>query len=210
MSNYTSYEVATIVGICERRGFVRPTVYQGVYNLIDRAVEAELFPCLRQHGIRFAVYTALAGGYLTDRVTEASSTDAQAGKELSHFDPAWRFSWFYTGRYLASAPAVATLKEVVKSHGLSTVEVAYRWLQWHSKLVPEDHGILVAPSKKAQLDDALKYRYVDLYFPRPCNLNIVSSQRERAPSRRGCPGVRGHLEDDQRGRPQAVLALTPL
>lgn len=208
MSNYTSYEVATIVGICERRGFVRPTVYQGVYNLIDRAVEAELFPCLRQHGIRFSVYTALAGGYLTDRVTEPMAGDAQAGKELSHFDPAWRFSWFYSGRYLASAPAVAVLREVVKSHGLSTVEVAYRWLQWHSKLVPEDHGILVAPSKMAQLDDALKYRCVEPLFSRPLYLPM-SPQRKRSSPGRGRPGMRGHLEDDQRSRSEAVLALTP-
>lgn len=36
-----SWEVAEIVGICKRRGFVAPTVYQGVYNLVYRVPEAE-------------------------------------------------------------------------------------------------------------------------------------------------------------------------
>ena len=41
LSNFTSYEVAEIVGICKRRGFVLPTVYQGPYNLIFRVSEGE-------------------------------------------------------------------------------------------------------------------------------------------------------------------------
>ena len=41
LSNYMAYEVAEIVGICKRRGFVLPTVYQGPYNLIFRVSEAE-------------------------------------------------------------------------------------------------------------------------------------------------------------------------
>lgn len=36
LSNFTSWEVAEIVGICERRGFVKPTVYQGMYNAISK------------------------------------------------------------------------------------------------------------------------------------------------------------------------------
>lgn len=41
LSNYMSFEVAEIVGICERRGFVKPAVYEGVYNILDRNNEAE-------------------------------------------------------------------------------------------------------------------------------------------------------------------------
>lgn len=36
LSNYASWEVAEIVGICERRGFVKPKVYQGMYNAISK------------------------------------------------------------------------------------------------------------------------------------------------------------------------------
>ena len=41
LSNYMSFEVPEIVGICKRRGSVLPTVCEGVYNIIDRGTEAE-------------------------------------------------------------------------------------------------------------------------------------------------------------------------
>ena len=39
--------------ITKEKGFVQPSVYQGMYNLIARAGEAELFPVLRKHNISF-------------------------------------------------------------------------------------------------------------------------------------------------------------
>ena len=39
ISNYMSWEVAEIVGICKANGYVAPTVYQGVYNAIHRWVQ---------------------------------------------------------------------------------------------------------------------------------------------------------------------------
>lgn len=35
LSNYASFEVAEVVMICNERGWVRPTIYQGMYNAIS-------------------------------------------------------------------------------------------------------------------------------------------------------------------------------
>lgn len=35
LSNYTAFEVAEIVTTCNERGWVRPTIYQGMYNAIS-------------------------------------------------------------------------------------------------------------------------------------------------------------------------------
>jgi aflatoxin B1 aldehyde reductase len=56
LSNYSASDVEEIVSICEKRGFVSPSVYQGQYNPIARNVEEELFPVLRRHGIAFHAY----------------------------------------------------------------------------------------------------------------------------------------------------------
>jgi hypothetical protein len=48
-----SWEVAEMVSICKRFGYIQPTAYQGIYNAIHRGVEPELFPCLRKFGISF-------------------------------------------------------------------------------------------------------------------------------------------------------------
>lgn len=53
ISNYYSWEVAEMCTLCRQNGWIQPTAYQGVYNLIHRAVERELFPCLRKFGISF-------------------------------------------------------------------------------------------------------------------------------------------------------------
>ena len=61
LSNYMSWEVAEIVYICKSNGWIVPTLYQGLYNAVARAVEPELFPCLRKFGIRFYAFNPLAG-----------------------------------------------------------------------------------------------------------------------------------------------------
>lgn len=148
LSNFMAWEVAEVVGICKRRDFILPTVYQGVYNLMDRLPEDELFPCLRKFNIKYAAYSPVAGGYLTDRFFVP-----EPGKEipLQKFDPKFTPSW-YQDRYFPMASAVAELQQAVKAHDLTLTEVAYRWLQWHSKLQPDDHGIVIAASRKAQID----------------------------------------------------------
>jgi aflatoxin B1 aldehyde reductase len=40
LSNYTSFEVAEIVILCTERGWVRPTIYQAMYNAISRPFPA--------------------------------------------------------------------------------------------------------------------------------------------------------------------------
>ena len=81
-----------MVTICRERGYIQPTVYQGLYNaihryatrsiflnkesclnlaFISRAVEPELFPCLRKYGISFYAFNPRKYLYLkyTIRVT---------------------------------------------------------------------------------------------------------------------------------------------
>jgi aflatoxin B1 aldehyde reductase len=36
LSNFTSFEVAEIVTICNERGWVRPTIYQAIYNVFSK------------------------------------------------------------------------------------------------------------------------------------------------------------------------------
>jgi aflatoxin B1 aldehyde reductase len=51
LSNFTANEVEQVLEICECRGFVKPSVYQGQYNPIVRSGEKDLFPLLREHNI---------------------------------------------------------------------------------------------------------------------------------------------------------------
>jgi aflatoxin B1 aldehyde reductase len=46
--------------IARQNGWIQPTVYQGLYNAVHRAVEPELFPCLRKFGLSFYMFNPRA------------------------------------------------------------------------------------------------------------------------------------------------------
>ena len=62
LSNFTAAEVAEVVMTCKYKGWVRPTVYQAMYNAITRGIEAELVPACRRYGIDIVIYNPIAGG----------------------------------------------------------------------------------------------------------------------------------------------------
>lgn len=59
MFNYKAEEVAEIIGICDRNGYAKPSVFEGHYNLMLRGGERELFPLPREHGVAFVPYRSV-------------------------------------------------------------------------------------------------------------------------------------------------------
>ncbi|KAE8440521.1 hypothetical protein EG329_007403 [Mollisiaceae sp. DMI_Dod_QoI] len=158
ISNYASWEVAQICEICDRNGWIKPTVYQGVYNALHRAVEPELFPCLRKYGIAFFAFNPLAGGYLTSRYTREMLNEDKEIEKGSRFDPSRRQGQNYRRRYWNEKyfDALDILRPVAKKHGLSEAEVALRWMTNHSLLKREfGDAIIIGASSAAQLEENL-------------------------------------------------------
>lgn len=87
ISNYKAEEVEEIVKISKEKGYVLPTVYQGLYNSIARAPEKPLIPVLRKHGISYYCYNPLGGGVSTDIATFFSSVFALSLTPLPHLPP---------------------------------------------------------------------------------------------------------------------------
>jgi aflatoxin B1 aldehyde reductase len=52
LSNFTAYEVAEVVTLCEAKGWVKPTIYQGMYNAISECQHNDL-PVLSDETICF-------------------------------------------------------------------------------------------------------------------------------------------------------------
>ncbi|BGP12783.1 hypothetical protein JCM10213v2_000700 [Rhodosporidiobolus nylandii] len=150
VSNYPAWQVATICGIAERNGFVKPSAYQGIYNALHRAIEPELFPCLRANGISFYEFNPLGGGFFTGAV----SRDADVEKG-SRFDPNTSQGQNYRSRYWREEyfSAMDKIKPVAEKHGLALAEIALRWIQHHS-LLSREHGdnILIGASSLGHLE----------------------------------------------------------
>ncbi|KUI53240.1 Aflatoxin B1 aldehyde reductase member 3 [Cytospora mali] len=154
ISNYAAWEVAQMCELCERHGWKKPDVYQGVYNALHRGVEPELFPCLRRYGIAFYEFNPLAGGMLTDRYRR----DTVAHEEGSRFDPKRAQGANYRGRYWNDAyfDALDVVRPVAERLGLTTAEAAVRWVSHHSLLKREEgDAIIIGASSKGQLEENL-------------------------------------------------------
>ncbi|KJA27231.1 hypothetical protein HYPSUDRAFT_84137 [Hypholoma sublateritium FD-334 SS-4] len=154
ISNYMSWEVAEIVGICKANGYILPTVYQGLYNAIQRGVEAELFPCLRKFGISFYEFNPLGGGFFTGRYSSLNDVV----EDGSRFDPSSIQGKGYRQRYWNEAyfKALASIKEVAERHELSMAEIALRWISHHS-LMKKEYGdaVLIGASSLKHIEQNL-------------------------------------------------------
>jgi aflatoxin B1 aldehyde reductase len=149
VSNFSAWQVAEASEIAARYGWIRPSVYQGLYNAITRAVEPELFKCLGNYGIRFHAYNPLAGGAFSKSF--GASGAVAAG---SRFDSSHAQGKLYRDRYLNDAylDALAEIHRSCEGHGLDAVSVALRWLTHHSQLNAErNDGVIIGASSLAQL-----------------------------------------------------------
>ena len=144
MSNYHAAEVARAFGLCEEHGLTKPTLYQGLYNPLNRLVEEELVPLLHAHGASFIAYNPLAAGLLTGR--HAASGEVAPGRFLNNPNYLPRF---YTA---ANFAALAAIGAACEAEGVTMVEATYRWLLHHSALTPDD-GLLIGASSMAQLEE---------------------------------------------------------
>ena len=65
MSNYHASEMERAFALCDEHSLTKPSVYQGLYNPLNRMAEAELLPVLRAHGCSFVAFNPLAAGLLS-------------------------------------------------------------------------------------------------------------------------------------------------
>jgi aflatoxin B1 aldehyde reductase len=149
LSNFSAWHVAEALEKAANHGWIRPSVYQGMYNAITRAVEPELLKCLAHYGIRFHAFNPLAGG--------AFSKNFGASAEVaprSRFDGSTAQGKVYRNRYMNDAylDALAEIHRSCEGHGLDAISVALRWLIHHSQLTAErNDGIIIGASSVEHL-----------------------------------------------------------
>lgn len=153
MSNYHASEVQRAFDLCKEHGLAnKPSVYQGLYNPLNRKVEDELLPVLRENDCSFVAYNPLAAGLLTGKHV-ASDVEVKEGRFKNNPNYLPRF---YTP---ANFEALGLIQSACDDTGISMVEATYRWLLRHSALRTDDggeDGILIGASSMQQLEENLR------------------------------------------------------
>ncbi|TRX93771.1 hypothetical protein FHL15_005447 [Xylaria flabelliformis] len=133
LSNYPAAEVQKFLDICEEKGYVKPSVFEGHYNAIYRSGEKELFPLLRKHNISFYGYSPAAGGLFSGKA--GTST---------------------TSKRWDSDASITDILAAAEKHGISGHAAALRWTAFHSILDGSyGDGIIFTASNLDQLNKTL-------------------------------------------------------
>ncbi|KAK6472277.1 aflatoxin B1 aldehyde reductase member 4 [Huso huso] len=158
LSNYACWEVAEIYCICKHNGWIRPTVYQGMYNATTRQVETELLPCLRYYGMRFYAYNPLAGGLLTGKYKFEDKDNSQPSGRFFGNDwaKAYQARYWKQHHFQAIDLVQNALQAAYGSSKPTMTSAALRWLYHHSQLQGErGDGVILGMSTMEQLKQNL-------------------------------------------------------
>ncbi|ORX34237.1 NADP-dependent oxidoreductase domain-containing protein [Kockovaella imperatae] len=157
ISNFTAYELAECVTICQERGWVKPSIYQGMYNAITRNLESELIVACHRYGLEIVVYNPLAGGLFSGKI---KSKDQKVEDPHSRFGAQASTGSNYRKRYFRDATfeSLEIIEKVADKHNLTLLEIALRWTVHHSKLHIDNgkDGIIIGVSSVDQLESNIK------------------------------------------------------
>lgn len=154
VSNFTAFELAEIVMTCKYNGWVRPSIYQGMYNAITRNIEPELFVACRRYGLDIVVYNPLAGGLFSGKI-KSKDIIPESGRYSSKAS----IGANYRSRYFRDSTfeSLRIVEQAAEKAGLTLIEIALRWTVHHSALKVTDgnDGIIIGVSSVQQLENNL-------------------------------------------------------
>ncbi|KAF4981613.1 hypothetical protein FZEAL_2625 [Fusarium zealandicum] len=158
ISNFAAHEVAEVVMICKYNNWVRPTVYQGMYNCLTRSIEAELFVACRRYGLDIVVYNPIAGGLLSGKI-KSKDIKPDGKTDSGRFSDDSKIGAMYRKRYFRESTfkALNVIEQAAEKHGLAVIEIALRWMVHHSQLRVTDgnDGLIIGISNVQQLENNL-------------------------------------------------------
>ncbi|KAH8426597.1 uncharacterized protein LDX57_004332 [Aspergillus melleus] len=129
LSNFSLPQIREVYEYNKSKGYVLPTVYQSIYNLVARNNEIDLFPALRDLGFSIQVYSPIASGFL---VKKPEDIEQQKGR----WDPSTVEGKLLQGLY-GKPELLSFLREYIQlaeTSGSSQAGLAYRWVRYNSAL----------------------------------------------------------------------------
>ncbi|KFA77397.1 hypothetical protein S40288_03070 [Stachybotrys chartarum IBT 40288] len=129
LSNFTKAQILEFYNVAKTNGYVLPTVYQGMYNIVGRGTEDDLFPALREMGFSIQAFSPMAMGLLSK--TPEYIRQGKGRWDESKVDGRLLRGVYYKDSYFKMLDAFGKLSE---ESGVSRVGLAYRWVKYHSFL----------------------------------------------------------------------------
>lgn len=132
VSNYTGWQIAKAVGICEKHGYPRPISAQMQYSLVERNIEMEVIPACYDAGMSVMAWGPLGGGFLSGKY--APQTPPKEGR-IAHAQKEWEEAWERRATE-KNFQILKTLKNLAQKYGKTVSQVALNWLLAKKDVIP--------------------------------------------------------------------------
>jgi aryl-alcohol dehydrogenase-like predicted oxidoreductase len=148
-SNIHAWQVMKGLGISEKNGWVKYCAFQGNYTLVERGMERELIPMLKDQQLGLMVWSPLSGGFLSGKFKRGQEPPEDARRSQFDFPPVHRE---------VAYRAIDALEEIAKRENCSVARVALAWLL-HQEVVT---SVILGAKRPDQLRDNLQATEVRL------------------------------------------------
>jgi aryl-alcohol dehydrogenase-like predicted oxidoreductase len=140
-SNFPAWRACAALWAADRRGYAPFVVSQSQYNVLNRAIEADLVPFCKTYGLGIVPYSPLAGGILTGKYRQGQPVPPGV---RGHDNPG--FQRQLTPETLGK---VERLSAFAADHGHAVGELAIAWLLAQ----PEVCSVIAGATNPQQIDE---------------------------------------------------------
>jgi aryl-alcohol dehydrogenase-like predicted oxidoreductase len=144
VSNVDGEYVRQCLETADAHGYARIEYVQNEYSLLTRGSEREVLPLCAEHGIGFAAFSPLAGGWLTGKYRRGAPFP-EGSRMMLRPEP---YGTFVRDEVF---DAVEVLEERARAHGVHVVVLALAWVLSN----PNVAAAVIGPRRPEQLDAVL-------------------------------------------------------
>ncbi|KAH8926818.1 Aldo/keto reductase [Atractiella rhizophila] len=146
LSNHSPEEIEEYIRIADQKGWIRPTALQDCYSALYRQPEAEnnLFDVARKYNMKIYAFSPTAGGIFAGKWK--SPDEIPPGR----FEGDHRIAKLYRKLFLRQSvfDALQSLQRTLEQFDLNGIDVALRWIAFHSRLRGDfGDGVIIGASK---------------------------------------------------------------
>jgi aryl-alcohol dehydrogenase-like predicted oxidoreductase len=149
VSNWAAWQIMKALGIAERHGLARFESLQAYYTLAGRDLERELVPMLDSESVGLMVWSPLAGGLLSGKVSRNQQSAEGSRRATFDFPPVDKDRAY---------DCIDVMRPMAEQRGVSVAQIALAWLL-HQKAVT---SVIIGATRLDQLEDNIAATGVSL------------------------------------------------
>ncbi|WP_158742588.1 aldo/keto reductase [Acidisphaera sp. L21] len=149
VSNWAAWQMMKAIGLSERLNLVRIDSLQAHYSIASRELEREIVPMLRSEDVGLMVWSPLAGGLLSGKVTRDQAS--RQGDRRASFD-------FPPVDKPRAYDCIDAMQPIAAERNVSVAQIALSWLL-HRRAVST---VIVGARHFAQLEDNIAATKIEL------------------------------------------------